>query len=140
MILCRSGLCLPVPATVVNKLYLTVKRKKQSFDDGNDSASVGPSTTQGQTQQQGNLSLDAVVNEFATADKNRIVLVYNMIIHEICCLFTVANFMKNWAQRALKLTSEGVKTHKKISGASPLACCLQAGRFSKLSALATVQL
>ena len=51
MILCRSSLCLPVPATVVNKLYLTVKRKKQqSFDDGNDSASVGPSTTQGQTQ------------------------------------------------------------------------------------------
>ena len=75
MILCRSGLCLPVPTTVVNKLYLTVKRKKQSFDDGNDSASVGPSNTQGQTQQQGNLSLDAVVNEFATVDKNRIVLV-----------------------------------------------------------------
>ena len=35
-------------------LFDCVKRKKQSFDDGDDSASVGPSTTQGQTQQQGN--------------------------------------------------------------------------------------
>ena len=35
-------------------LFDCVKRKKQSFDDGDDSASVGPSTMQGQTQQQGN--------------------------------------------------------------------------------------
>ena len=35
-------------------LFDCVKRKKQSFDDGDDSASVGPSTTQGQTQQQAN--------------------------------------------------------------------------------------
>ena len=35
-------------------LFDCVKRKKQSFDDGDDSPGVGPSTTQGQTQQQGN--------------------------------------------------------------------------------------
>ena len=35
-------------------LFDCVKRKKQSFDDGDDSASVFPSTMQGQTQQQGN--------------------------------------------------------------------------------------
>ena len=35
-------------------LFDCVKRKKQSFDDGDDNASVGPSTMQGQTQQQGN--------------------------------------------------------------------------------------
>ena len=35
-------------------LFDYVKRKKQSFNDGDDNASVGSSTTQGQTQQQGN--------------------------------------------------------------------------------------
>ena len=34
-------------------LFDYVKRKKQSFNDGDDNASVGSSTTQGQTQQQG---------------------------------------------------------------------------------------
>ena len=35
-------------------LFDCVKRKKQSFNDSDDSASVGPSTMQGQTHQQGN--------------------------------------------------------------------------------------
>ena len=128
MILCRSGLCLPVPATVVNKLYLIVLRERSRASitamivlvwvralhkDKHSSRVIR--TEQRLTdlailaiekELTSDLSLDAVVNEFATADKNRrIVLVYKYD-HEICCLFTVA-FMNNWAQRALKPVKSG---------------------------------